>query len=193
MIKECDLQLDEGVAFLTNKGETRLQATPPFNDGAAISETHDRDHISRNDSIRHTSVQSKTNTKTDKRMENSNDVILQLPPSIEDIEDSENSQLQSSPEMYSLSIKETQDVMSIVGREIQLTKDYTTGNATFKQGSRGTVIEVPSRKDGKLKVKLDNDNEKTFRLIKECDLQLYEGGPLSFSSESQTAETSFEY
>ena len=47
--------------------------------------------------------------------------------------------------------------------------------------------------DGKLKVKLDNDNEKTFRLIKECDLQLYEGGPLSSSSESQTAETSFEY
>ena len=30
---------------------------------------------------------------------------------------------------------------SIVGRDIQLTKDYTTGNATFKQGSRGTVIE----------------------------------------------------
>ena len=84
-------------------------------------------------------------------------------------------------------------IFSIVGREIQLTKDYTTGNATFKQGSRGTVIEAPSRKDGKLKVKLDNDNEKTFRLIKECDLQLYEGGPLSFSSESQTAETSFEY
>ena len=25
------------------------------------------------------------------------------------------------------------------------------------------------------------------------DVQLYEGGPLSFSSESQTAETSFEY
>ena len=44
--------------------------------------------------------------------------------------------------MYSLSIKETQDVVSIVGREIQLTKDYTTGNATFKQGSRGTVIEA---------------------------------------------------
>ena len=184
LIKECDLQLYEGVDFSPNS---------KFTAGAASSETHDRDHISRNDSIRHTSVQSKTNTKTDKRMENSNDVILQLSPSIDDIEDSENSQLQSSPEMYSLSIKETQDVMSIVGREIQLTKDYTTGNATFKQGSRGTVIEVPSRKDGKLKVKLDNDNEKTFRLIKECDLQLYEGGPLSFSSESQTAETSFEY
>ena len=180
-------------ASLNARGKIQLEATPSFNDGAVLSEIHDREHISRNDSIRHTSVQSKTNTKTDKRMENSNDVILQLPPSIEDIEDSENSQLQSSPEMYSLSIKETQDVMSIVGREIQLTKDYTTGNATFKQGSRGTVIEVPSRKDGKLKVKLDNDNEKTFRLIKECDLQLYEGGPLSFSSESQTAETSFEY
>ena len=71
----------------------------------------------------------------------------------------------------------------IGGRIIQLTKDYTTGNATFKQGSRGTVIEVPSRKDGKLKVKLDNDNEKTFRLIKECDLQLYEG--VAFSPNSK--------
>ena len=152
------------------------------------------EHISRNDSIRRTSVQSKTNTKTDKRIDNSHDVVLQLSHSIADIEDSDNSQLQSSPEMYhSLSFKETQDVVSFVGREIQLTKDYTTGNATFKQGSRGTVIEVPSRKDGKLKVKLDNDNEKTFRLIKECDLQLYEGGPLSSSSESQTEEPSFEY
>ena len=75
--------------------------------------------------------------------------------------------------MYSLSFKETQDVVSIVGREIQLTKDYTTGKATFKQGSRGTVIEATSRKDGKLKVNLDNDNTKTFRLIKKCDLQLY--------------------
>ena len=42
---------------------------------------------------------------------------------------------------------------SIVGRDIQLTKDYTTGNATFKRGSRGTVIEATSRKDRKLKVK----------------------------------------
>jgi hypothetical protein len=184
LIKECDLQLYEGVDFSPNS---------KFTAGAALSETHDRDHISRNDSIRPTSVQSKTNTKTDKRMANSHDVVLQLPHSIAAMEDSENSQLQSSPEMYSLSIKETQGVMSIVGREIQLTKDYTTGNATFKQGSRGTVIEAPSRKDGKLKVKLDNDNEKTFRLIKECDLQLYEGGPLSSSSESQTEETSFEY
>ena len=127
-------------------------------------------------------------------MENSNDVILQLPPSINDIDDSDNSQLQSSPEMYhSLSFKETQDVVSFVGREIQLTKDYTTGNATFKQGSRGTVIEAPSRKDGKLKVKLDNDNEKTFRLIKECDLQFYDGVASSPNCKSQREEASFEY
>ena len=153
----------------------------------------DMEHISRNDSIRHTSVQSKTNTKTDKRIENSHDVVLQLSHSIADIEDSDNSQLQSSPEMYSLSIKETQNVVSIVGREIQLTKDYTTGNATFKQGSRGTVIEATSRKDGKLKVKLDNDDTKTFRLIKEGDLQLYEGVASSPNSNSQTEEESFEY
>ena len=107
------------------------------------------------------------------------------------MEDSENSQLQSSPEMYSLSIKETQGVMSIVGREIQLTTDYTTGNETFKQGSRGTVIEAPSRKDGKLKVKFENDNSKTFRLIKQYDLQLYEGVALSLNSQSQTEEQSF--
>ncbi len=74
---------------------------------------------------------------------------------------------------------------------IYIYKDYTTGNATFKQGSRGTVIEATSRKDGKLKVKLDNDNTKTFRLINECDLQLYEG--VSFNSQSQTEEQSFEY
>ena len=54
-------------------------------------------------------------------------------------------------------------------------------------------IEAPSRKDGKLKVKLDNDNEKTFRLIKECDLQLYEGVASSPNCKSQTEEESFEY
>ena len=86
-----------------------------------------------------------------------------------------------------------ENVVSIVGREIQLTKDYTTGNETFKQGSRGTVIEATSRKDGKLKVKLDNDDTKTFRLIKECDLQLYEGVASSPNSKSQTEEESFEY
>eukprot|EP00942_MAST-04A_sp_MAST-4A-sp1_P011199 g11199.t1 len=150
------------------------------------------EHI-RNDSILYTSVKSKTNTKTDKRSENSHDVVLQLPHSMVNIEDSENSQSQSSLEMYSLNIEETQDEMSIVGRIIQLTKDYTTGNATFKQGSRGTVIEATSRKDGKLKVKLDNDDTKTFRLIKECDLQLYEGVASSPNCTSQTEEESFEY
>ena len=57
------------------------------------------------------------------------DVVLQLPHSIADIEDSDNSQVQSSPEMYSLSFKENQNVVSIVGREIQLTKDYTNSIA----------------------------------------------------------------
>ena len=70
---------------------------------------------------------------------------------------------------------------------------YYTGNATFKQGSRGTVIEATLRKDGKLKVKLDNDDTKTFRLIKECDLQLYEGVASSPNCKSQTEEESFEY
>ena len=55
------------------------------------------------------------------------------------------------------------------------------------------IIYIIICKDGKLKVKLDNDNMKTFRLIKECDLQLYEGVALSLNSESQTEEQSFEY
>jgi len=37
------------------------------------------------------------------------------------------------------------------------------------------------------------NNTKTFRLINECDLQLYEGVALSFNSQSQTEEQSFEY
>ena len=64
---------------------------------------------------------------------------------------------------------------------------------SFKQGSRGTVIEATSRKDGNWKVKLDNDDTKTFRLIKEGDLQLYEGVASSPNSNSQTEEESFEY
>ena len=189
-------------ASINKKGEPRLQATPPFNDGAALSETHDTEHI-RNDSIRHTSVQSTTNTHTDTRIENSHDeiythntnkdyVVLQLPNSIDDTEDCENSQSQSSIEMYSTSIKEIQDEMSIVGREIQSTKDYTTGNVTFKQGSRGTVIEATLRKDRKLKVKFNNDTKKKS-LIKGCDLQLYEGVAYLPNCKSQTEEDSFEY
>ena len=52
-----------------------------------------------------------------------------------------------------MNIHEIIDETSVVGRDIQLTKDYTTGNETFKQESRGTVIEATSRKDRKLKVK----------------------------------------
>ena len=70
---------------------------------------------------------------------------------------------------------------------------YESDYVIFKQGSIGTVIEATSCKDGKLKVKLDNDDTKTFRLIKECDLQLYEGVASSPNSKSQTAEESFEY
>jgi hypothetical protein len=44
-----------------------------------------------------------------------------------------------------------------------------------------------------MKVKLDNDDTKTFRLIKEGDLQLYEGVASSPNSNSQTEEESFEY
>ena len=73
-----------------------------------------------------------------------------------------------------------------------LPREDTTGNATFKQGRRGTVIEAPSRKDRKWKVKFNNDTKK-YRLIKGCDLQLYEGVAFSPNSESQTEEDSFEY
>ena len=52
---------------------------------------------------------------------------------------------------------------------------------------------MTSRKDGKLKVKFDNDDTKKFRLIKECDLQLYEGVASSPNCKSQTEEESFEY
>ena len=56
---------------------------------------------------------------------------------------------------------------------MQLTKDYVTANATFQAGSIGTVIEGTTRKDRKLKIKLDKDTEKKYRLIKETNLQLY--------------------
>ena len=56
---------------------------------------------------------------------------------------------------------------------MQLPKDYVTGNETFKAGSIGTVIEGTTRKDRKLKIKLDKDTEKKYRLIKETFLQPY--------------------
>ena len=54
-------------------------------------------------------------------------------------------------------IYDTEDEISVVGRVIHLTKDYTTGNETFKKGSIETVIGATSRKDRKWKVSLDND------------------------------------
>ena len=107
-------------------------------------------------------------------------------------ESSENSESQSSIEIYPTNIYEIRDDMSVVGSVIQLTKDYTTGNETFKQESRGTVIEATSRKDRKWKVSLDNDTKK-YRLVKARDLQLYEAATLLPNSKSQTDEDSFEY
>ena len=68
---------------------------------------------------------------------------------------------------------------------IQLKKDYKTGKKTFKKGSIGTVINATPRRDKKLKVKLDNDKIK-FRLIKERDLQAYEGVAFLDKTKSQT-------
>jgi hypothetical protein len=42
---------------------------------------------------------------------------------------------------------------------MQLTKGYVTGNETFKAGSIGTVIEETTRKDRKLKIKLEVDTK----------------------------------
>ena len=61
-------------------------------------------------------------------------------------------------------IYDIEDEISVVGRVIHLTKDYTTGNETFKKGSIETVIEATSRKDRKWKVSLDNDTKK-YRLL----------------------------
>ena len=49
---------------------------------------------------------------------------------------------------------------------------------------------IYKKRNGKLKVKLDT---KKYRLIKGCDLQLYEGVAFSPNSKSQTEEESFEY
>ena len=89
-------------------------------------------------------------------------------------------------------IYDIEDEISVVGRVIHLTKDYTTGNETFKKGSIETVIEATSRKDRKWKVSLDNDTKK-YRLVKARDLQLYEAATLLPNSKSQTDEDSFEY
>ena len=84
-------------------------------------------------------------------------------------------------------VKLTQRVTKIKKAFTYFTSSYEIRNAWF------IVIEATSRKDGKLKVKLDDDDTKTFRLIKECDLQFYDGVASSPNYNSQTEEKSFEY
>ena len=104
--------------------------------------------------------------------------------------------------MYTTNTQDFRDEMSDVKRVIQLTRDYTTGSETFKKGSIGTVIEETTRKDRKLKVKLDKDTKKKYRLIMEKDLQVYPGmtclddaklqANCQYNSQSTDAE-SYEY
>lgn len=63
--------------------------------------------------------------------------------SIADIEDSENSQSQSSLEMYSPSITETQDEMSIVGRKIQLTRTIQQVMQHLNKEVEGQLLRRP--------------------------------------------------
>jgi hypothetical protein len=254
-------------ASLNKRGETQLEATPPFNDGAVLDDPKDdRTHI-RNESISTTWVKSTTNTNTDVIIENFQDgiqptmkqdmtvmdetsdlvsrekdclgelktgclrelmsvvagenvndkdnavlpmidsrrvgdemtedtsstqengdemtedtnvnnrdnAVLRAASSIM-MDEKEESDYSESPsiDMYTTNTQDLKDEMSGAKRRMQLTKDYVTGNETFKKGSIGTVIEETTRKDRKLKIKLDKDTkEKKYRLIKETDLQAY--------------------
>ena len=92
---------------------------------------------------------------------------------MDDTEDSDDSE-STSIEIYPMNTQDFRDEMGGATRRMQLTKDYVTVNATFQAGSIGTVIEGTTRKDKKLKIKLDKDTtEKKYRLIKETDLQPY--------------------
>ena len=101
--------------------------------------------------------------------------VLSAAPSImmDDTDDSDDSE-SPSIEIYPMNTRDFRDEMGGATRRMQLTKDYVTANATFQAGSIGTVIEGTTRKDKKLKIKLDKDTtEKKYRLIKETDLQPY--------------------
>ena len=63
---------------------------------------------------------------------------------MDDTEDSDDSE-SPSIEIYPMNTQDFRDEMGGATRRMQLTKDYTTGNVTFKQGSTGTVIEATSR------------------------------------------------
>ena len=89
-------------------------------------------------------------------------MVLSAAPSImmDDTEDSDDSE-SPSIEIYPMNTQDFRDEMGGATRRMQLTKDYVTGNETFKAGSIGTVIEGTTRKDRKLKIKLDmNTKEK---------------------------------
>ena len=86
----------------------------------------------------------------------------------------EESDYSESPsiEIYPTNNQDFREERSGVKRFVQLTKDYVRGNETFEKGTIGTVIEETTRKDRKLKIKLDKDTKK-YRLIRETDLQAY--------------------
>ena len=77
---------------------------------------------------------------------------------MDDTEDSDDSE-STSIEIYPMNTQDFRDEMGGATRRMQLTKDYVTGNETFKAGSIWAVIEGTTRKDRKLKIKLDMDTK----------------------------------
>ena len=91
------------------------------------------------------------------------------------MDEKEESVYSTSPsiDMFTTDTQNLRNARSGAKRRMRLTKEYKTGDETFQAGSVGTVIEGTTRKDRKLKIKLDKDTEKKYRLIKETNLQLY--------------------
>jgi hypothetical protein len=110
----------------------------------------------------------------DTNVNNRNNVVLRAAPSIM-MDEKEESDYSEPPsiEIYPTNTQDFRDETSGAKRVVQLTKDYVTGNETFEKGSIGTVIEETPRKDRKLKIKLDKDTKKKYRLIRETELQAY--------------------
>ena len=101
----------------------------------------------------------------DTNVNNRDNVVLSKAPSImmDEKEDSDDSE-SPSIEIYPMNTQDFRDEMGGATRRMQLTKDYVTANATFQAGCIGTVIEGTTRKDRKLKIKLDKDTtEKKIR------------------------------
>ena len=91
------------------------------------------------------------------------------------MDEKEESVYSTSPsiDMFTTDKQNLRNARSGAKRRMRLTKEYKTGDETFQAGSVGTVIEGTTRKDRKLKIKLDKDTEKKYRLIKETNPQLY--------------------